>query len=425
MDFICQQTVLANGLRLVQVPLPTDSVTVLCLVGAGSKQETPATSGLSHFLEHLVFKGTKKYPGSFNISSTIDGIGAEFNAYTGKEETGFYVKSAVSHLELALEVVAQLVFQPLLKPADLEQERGVIIQEINMREDQPMMKVGEIFNSLMYAQASLGWKIIGTKKNILNLQKKDFDQYRRRLYHPQNMVLVLAGGQPDQALNLVKKHFSMHNNNTAVVDRLLPARNQEIEPSKQTVKLIHKPIEQAHFCLGVRALPRCHADRYVLAVLTAILGGGMSSRLFTEIREKRGLAYYVRSQGEDYLPAGHFVSQAGTDVNKAEEAIKLVLAEYKKIGRHLPEKELVKAKEFIKGRLVLSLEDSRSVASMVADDLLLEGKIRGPKKLISGINRVSSADVCRLAQEIFQPEAMRLAVVGPFKDKEKFVKLLN
>lgn len=422
MDFKTKTSQLENGLKVVRVPMNTDSVTVMCLVKAGSRWETPSTNGLSHFLEHMVFKGTKKYSSAFKIASAIDAIGAEFNAFTSKEQTAFYVKSALTHLDLALDMVSQLVFSPLIPAQELEKERGTIVEEINMYQDNPMVYVSRIFPSLVFGNTSLGWQVIGKKKNVRTMQKSDFVNYMSRFYQPANMVLVLAGGQKNGG-NLIKKYFGQSKKTKKEFEN---QANIDQFPQTEAVKIVKKPTQQAHFCLGVKSYAQTHPDRYVLAVLATILGKGMSSRLFTEIREKRGLAYYVRTQKESFLETGYLTSQAGTDLKKTDEAIKVMVSEYQKISQKLAkDQELKKAKEYLKGHLILSMEDSKEVAHMIGDDLLLEGKIRSRQKILKAIDAVSAHDVKRVAQDIFKPENLKLALIGPFDDLKKFDDILK
>ena len=331
-----QTKTLKNGLRLVTLNLPqSQSVTALLMVKVGSRYENDKLAGLSHFLEHMPAKGTKKYPTAQDLAVTIDSVGAEYNAFTSKEYTGFYVKSASSHLELALDILSQLVFHPLLPAQEIEKEKGVIIEEINMYNDHPMAKVGSEFEKLIYPNSNLGRQIIGFKKTVKSFKRKDFLDYKTKWYKPDRMVLGIVGGTNKvkssklKVQSLIKKYFSFRHSALDAES----IKNLTFIQQKPQLKVKYKKTEQAHLCLGVRAFPQGHQDRYVMAVLTIILGGNMSSRLFSEVREKRGLAYYIKSDISTYFDNGYLVSQAGVDIKKAEEAIKVILEEYRKIPK--------------------------------------------------------------------------------------------
>ncbi len=418
---------LSNGLRLVTVPMPgVRSVTALVLVGVGSRQEKKKTRGITHFLEHLPFKGTKKYPTSLKLSSVLDAVGAEYNAFTGKEYTGFYVKSASEHLELGLDFLSQLIFHPLLEEEDIKKEKGVIIEEINMYEDQPMVKVMWDFETLLYGNTSLGWETLGTKETVSGFGRGDFSDYMKRWYCPGNMVIGIAGAIP-QAQSVKRKVQSLFSTRSDFQGSPTEGR-LKFEQQRPVLAVKYKKTEQAHLCLGVRTFKRNNPDRYALSLLATILGGNMSSRLFTEVRGKRGLAYYINTAGQSYIDNGYLVTRAGTDIRKTGEAVRVIIEEYQKVSRsQLPvaSKELNKAKEYVKGKLILGLEDSEEVASLYVDDLLLEGKIRTPEEILKAVDKVSIADIKKVAGEIFRPENLNMTVIGPFKDKEKFEKLLR
>lgn len=417
-----QKTTLDNGLRLITVPMNhVQSVTVLILVGAGSRYENRQISGLSHFLEHMAFKGTQKRPTALAISSLIDGLGGEFNAFTSKDQTGYFIKAASKHLPVLVDVLSDMLLHSKFDPQEIERERGVIIEEINLYEDTPSRKVGEIYEELLYGDTPLGWDIAGKKEIIKQIQREDFLQYVGGLYAPENTVVVVAGGLPSKlspVTSWVEKYFGRwQNKKTSQYQVMVDKQN------KPQARIVYKKTEQAHLALGTRGYNFFHPDRYVLVVLATILGGGMSSRLFIQVRERRGLAYYVYSVSEHYADVGHFVTRAGVDLNKMEEAIKVILEEYDKFK--VGDEELKKAKEFLKGRLILELEDSRSMASIFASSELLEEKVKTPQEIMVEIDKVTLADLERVAKEIFRPEKLNLAVIGPFKDGQKFEKLLR
>lgn len=418
---------LDNNLRLVTLSMPqSQSVTVLLMVKVGSRYEADKIAGISHFLEHMVFKGTKKYPSALSLSSAVDAVGAEFNAFTSKEITGFYVKSAVNHLPLALDILSQLVLQPLLKKEDINKEKGVIVEEINMREDTPLIKIADDFETVLYSKSYLGRPTIGNKKAVLNLKQKNFLNYIRLWYQPENMVLGIVGGFK-KTEDLKKKINSFFKKKLKTDSFKKDSFNTFKFYQKQPQLLLkYKKTQQAHLCLGVRTFARGHKDRYVLAVLSTILGGNMSSKLFSEVREKRGLAYYIKSSTNVYLDNGYLVVQSGTDLEKIYKTVKVIL---KVIGSSTiyNKQELNRAKEYLKGKLALGLEDSKDICSFFVEDLLMEDKVRTPKVIVKGINQVSLSDLKRVAKSIFVNKSLNLAVIGPYKnqDKDKFKNILK
>ena len=332
-----QKVTLENGLRLLVIPMSqVRSVTALFLIGAGSRYETKELCGISHFLEHMAFKGTKKRPSSFQISSLIEGIGGEFSAFTSKDHTGYYIKAAAEHLPLLLDVLSDMLLNSLFAEEEIDRERGVIIEEINFREDTPVVKIGDVFERLLYGKTPLGWDVAGKKEVIKKITRRDFLDYTKKLYAPENCVVVVAGKVGQEVTRLVEKYLgSWEKRPFKRFERV------EDKQEKPALSLVYKKTEQVHFCLGVRAYPLSHPDRFALSVLTAILGKGMASRLFMEIREKRGLAYYIRSFAERYQDVGYFVTQAGVDIKRVEEAVRVVLGEYSKIKN---KKEKIKKK---------------------------------------------------------------------------------
>lgn len=407
--------VFPNQLRVLTVPMEgVKSVTVLALVKAGTRFETEKTNGISHFLEHMVFKGTQKYPSALKLASAVDAVGAETNAFTGKEYTGFYVKTAAEHLDLALDVVSQLIFAPLIPEKELETERGVILEEIRMYEDQPMIKVRKDFESLIYSNTPLGWLTIGRKENIKNLSSQDFLKYRQRFYRPERMLLVLAGSKKviksGKTKTAIEGYFGEAE--TRISD-LEIGKKLVFKQGKPELKLTSKKTEQAHLCLGVRAFPKGDPRRYQLAVLSGLLGGGMSSRLFTEIREKRGLAYYVKTGVQAYSDNGYLVMQAGTEAKNITRIVKLSLKEFTKVKKgRFSLKELKKAKEYLKGQFILSLEDSQSVAELYGEDVLLENRPRTPAKILEETEKVTKEQVQETARQIFTDNGLNLAVIS-------------
>ena len=431
MEFKHKLETFESGLGLVTIPMAVPSVTALVMVKVGSRYEKQPVNGISHFLEHMVFKGTEKYPTARDLSSVVDSVGGEFNAFTGKEYTGFYVKAGSAHTDLAVEVLGQMLFKPRLMAEEMEREKGVIIEEINMYEDQPIRDIANVFDTLLYSPASLGWEIIGTKETIRGMKREDFVKHMGEWYLPENMMVGLAGDRQkigslkQETADLIEKYFNQGQK------AKVKSQGREWEKFKQDrpeVKLKTKKTEQAHFILGVRGLARKHKDRYVMAVLSILLGGNMSSRLFIEVRERRGLAYYVKSGLGVYHGAGHFGVQAGVELGKIDQAIKVIVAELNKVKQSgkggMTEAEVKRTKEYVKGRLLLDLEDSKEVAGQYVESWLLEDQLETPEEVVAGIEKVTLADVKRLAGELFVKQHLNLAVIGPYKDQGRFEKLL-
>lgn len=422
-----QKITLKNGLRVITVPMSSmESATVQVIVGAGTRHEEKRVNGLAHFLEHMVFKGTKNYPSAQAVSSAVDSIGAEINANTDRERTAYFIKAWERHLNLAFDILSGFVNDPLLNPEEIGREKGVIIEEIAMYDDLPMQKVGDVFEELLYKGTPLAWDVAGTKETVKAIKQDDFRKYRERLYYPKNMVLAVAGKfNEKEVLGLVEEYFGGVEGGGGREGGKKKAL--KINPSgKPEVKLVTKKTEQAHLVLGVRSNPLGHPDRYVESVLASILGGGMSSRLFTEIRERRGLAYYVRCSPSHYTDNGHLTARAGVRLDKLDEVIKVIVDEYDKIkNSRVSNKELQKVKEYIKGRFALSLEDTFSMADFVAEQEILENAIETVEEVIEGVDKVTIEDVQRVAKEFFVNSRLNLAIIGPFEDAINFQKLLK
>ncbi len=399
-----------------------ESATVLVLVKTGSRYEEKRTNGIAHFAEHMFFKGTKKRPSALDISTLIDGIGGEFNAFTSKEYTGYYIKGAARHLDLILDVLSDMLLNSKFDQAEIDRERGVINEELRMYLDTPMRHIGDVFEELLYGDQPLGWDTVGTLDSLKNINHRQFLEYLKRYYHPSNMVATIAGGVSAQiAHEKIEKFFGSMLDEKA--KGFLPVK---VSQQKPAIKLQFKETEQAHLAIGVRSYPRGHENRYKSAVLGSILGASMSSRLFIQLRERRGLAYYVRASSEEYADSGYFAANAGVEPKNTEEAVKVILEELKKIGQEkVSAEELKKAKEYIKGKLVLETEDSRDVAGMFGMQMLLENKIRTTDEIIKNIDAVTAEGVREAASDIFKTQTLNLAVIGPFKEEEKFAKILK
>jgi len=414
---------LPNNLNVLSTQLPsTKSVTVLILVGTGSRYENKIINGVAHFAEHMFFKGTEKRPTALDISTLIDGIGGEFNAFTSKEYTGYFVKASAEKIDLVLDVLSDMLLNSKFDQEEIDRERGVIFEELRMYLDTPVRHIHDVYEQLLFGDQPLGWDTVGTIDSLKNINRSEFLKFKDAYYNPENMLVSIAGGIKHSDIeNYTKKYLgNLKNKKTATYEKVKVSQN------KPAVKISSKKTEQAHLALGVRSYPRGHKNRYIAAVLNTILGSSMSSRLFIELRERRGLAYYVRAGIEEYYDAGSFVASAGVPPKKIGEAIKVILDEFNKIIKEkVGEKELKKTKEHIKGRLILELEDSREVAALFGSQQLLEGKVRSVEEIFTKINAVTAEDVNKVAADIFKNEALNLAIIGPYKDEGKFVKILK
>ncbi len=413
-----QKTFLKNGLRIITVPQKkTQAVTVLVLVGAGSKYETKQLNGISHFLEHMFFKGTKKRPNTLKIAETLDKIGGVYNAFTSKEFTGYWAKVQSKHLDLALDWVSDIFLNSKIEAKELKKEKGVIIEELNMYLDTPIKYIGDLWEKLLYGNQPAGWKTIGEKENIIRFQRKHFLDYLKNHYSALNTIVCVAGNFSQQdILSKIKKYFKKIKTKT-------PNQKIKVIEKQRSPRLLShfKKTDQTHLCLGVRGYDLFHPQRYAQEILAIILGGNMSSRLFIKVREKKGLAYYIHSSLELYTDSGYLVTSAGVSHKDVIKVINLIIKEYKNIkDKKISKEELQKAKDYLKGVLTLSLESSDAQASFYTFQELLKGKILTSKEKFRMIDKVTREDVYKTAGDIFQPQKLNLALIGPHRDNKKF-----
>jgi len=418
-----KKTTLKNGLRIITVPQKgTRAVTVLVLVGTGSKYEKKEINGISHFLEHMYFKGTKKRPSTITVAETLDRVGGIFNAFTSEDYTGYFVKVDKNHLDLALDLVSDIYLNSLLSKKEIEKERGVIIEEINMYLDTPMIYISELWKKILYGDQPAGWEVAGTKETISKINREQILNYVKSQYVASNTVICIAGKiSSTQAIDKIREYFSK-------IKITKPKSKPSVieKQKKPQILLFPKKTDQTHLALGVRAYNLFHPQKYTLELLGVILGGMMSSRLFEEIRTKLGIAYYVQTNVSIDPETGFLVTQAGIDNANIKKAILTILKEYKKISqKRVPQNEIKKAKDCIKGKTALLLESSDAQASFYAGQELLEKKILTPEEIFGKIDKVSQLDILKVAKDIFQPQKLNLALIGPFKDKTKFQKLLK
>ena len=418
-----KKIVLKNGLRIISIPKKTAlATTVLILVRTGSKYEKKETNGISHFLEHMLFKGTKNQQSPLSVAETLDRVGGVFNAFTSEEYTGYYAKVESSHFELALDWVSDIFLNSTLPKKEVEKERGVIIQEINMLSDHPLSYVQILWPELLYGDQPAGWNIAGTKKNIMGISRKELADYWKKQYVALNTVVCIAGGvKQRQSLELAKKYF------TKIPTSSPLEKAKVVEKQNSPQCLIHfKETDQTHLCLGVRSYDSFHHDKYVIETLGTILGGMMSSRMFIEVREKLGLCYYIRTSIDNNPDTGFLVTQAGVDNKNVEKAILTILKEYKRVSStKVSALELKKAKDNIKGKMALQLESSDALASYYGGQELMDKKILTPDEIFKKIDKVSANDILRVSKDIFRSRKLNLAVIGPFKEKDSFKKILK
>ncbi|MBV8064956.1 MAG: insulinase family protein [Actinobacteria bacterium] len=407
---------LDNGLRVLTANLPyAQSVTCMIMLAAGSRYETAASNGIAHFSEHMFFKGTERRPDARAIAGEIDAIGGEFNAFTGKESTAYYVKCAAESRDVALDVLVDMLRHSKFDGGEIDREKGVIIEEMNMYFDTPRDFIGGVYEELVYGDQPLGWDILGRKETIRAATRETFLDYLGRWYHPERIVVGIAGNIGDDAVDRIGSLLAdMPAAKTGEPEAAQPYENGR-------VRLFTKASDQAHVILGAPSYPLDHPDRYVLQMVATVLGGGMSSRLFTEVRERRGLAYYVFGVNHSYTDAGSLYSQAGVDINRIDEAVSTIAGELKKIAAEpVPADELEKAKSFAKGRFVLQLENPQGLIMYGLRKEVLERTAPDPDEVLAGITAVTVEDVQRVAQDVIGEDKLRLAVIGPFDDADRF-----
>ncbi|MDO9399598.1 MAG: pitrilysin family protein [bacterium] len=419
---------LTNGLELISAPLSgTKTVTALVIFGTGSRYETKKNNGISHFLEHIVFKGTKKRPNTLAIAGELDGIGGEYNAFTSKEMTGFWVKVEASQLELAMDVLSDIILNSLMPSKEIEREKGVIIEEANMYLDNPLIHIDDLFEQCLYGDTPIGWTTIGSKENINGFKRDDFVDYFHSQYRVSNAIICLSGKIPANSIVLTENFFQKMAKGQAKDCSIVVSQQKQPE-----IKLFYKKTDQAHLSLGVPSYPSGHPLETALKILAVLLGGTMSSRLFIKLRERSGLAYYVKTQSECYTDSGYLTTCAGVPLAKVDIAIKIILEEYQKLVTSIVAKdELVRVKQCIIGRTALQLEESDSMASWYAQQAItfkqqkVSKKILSPNDYYEKIRQVSAEEIMKVAKEIFVNNKLNLAVIGPYKDKKIFKDILR
>jgi predicted Zn-dependent peptidase len=414
---------LDNGLRVITADMPqAQSVTCAVMLAAGSRYETADTNGIAHFAEHMFFKGTERRPTARDIAGEIDAIGGEFNAFTGKEYTGYYVKCAAESRDVALDVLVDMLRDSKFDPEEIDREKGVIIEEMNMYFDTPRDYIGGVYDALLYGDQPLGWDIIGRKETVRAATRDTFFSYLDRWYKPERMV-VGVGGKIGEGL---RERLEGLLGDLPQAGTGRPSPVDVSSDGTPRVRVHTKQSDQAHICLGVYSYPLVHPDRYALQLLASVLGGGMSARLFTEVRERRGLAYYVFGLNHSYTDTGTLYAQAGVDINRIDEAVETVGRELRKIAEEpIPDDEFEKARSFTKGRFVLQLESPQGLIMFGLRREVLEGETVDPEDVLAALDAVTVEDVQRVARDVIAKQGLKLALIGPFDDAERFEKLLG
>lgn len=415
---------LSNGIKLLTVPVAgTEAVTVLALFPVGSRYESKAQNGISHFIEHLMFKGTERRPTTLDISRELDKVGAEYNAYTSRDHTGYYVKVSADKIELALDLLSDMLWHSKFDAKEIEREKGVIVEELNMYKDNPTMYVEQLFEELMYKNHPLGRDVGGEPATVRGLSRAAIVNYYHQFYNPCNLVLVVAGKIDKNIQSLINKYFSL-------------ARRKKTKssfsvfsfPSESAAEAAahFKKTDQIHLAMGFPGFSYDDPRSPILVLLNIILGATMSSRLFTEVRERRGLAYMIQSGLNRYHETGNLVVRAGLDQSRMSEALKVIMEELKKIKkRGVSAEELKIAKDNLAGHMVLQLEDSSAQAEWYGKSALLKKKIRTPQEELALYRAVKLVDIQKIANLVFQMSRLRLSAIGPYRDNLELRKILK
>lgn len=412
-----EKKVLGNGLRVILAPMDnTEAVTLLVLVGVGSRYETKKINGVSHFLEHMFFKGTKSRPEPGQVSSELNKIGSDHNAFTTKEATGFWVKTSAKDFDVALDIVSDILLEPLFKEEEVEKERNVIFQEIDMRKDNPRMEAQEILERVFFGDQPIGWDIAGSKKTVASIKREDIISYEAKNYLSKNMAVAVAGNfDKEKVFTKISRAFGPVKKGKN--KNFVKAKNFQKETQ---VRIINKETDQTHLALGVRAYDMYDEKRYALDLLSTLLGGNTSSRLYSEIREKLGLAYYVYSWSDQLRDSGYLGMAAGVPHGKLSTVVENIVSICSKIKKgDIPKSDLDSAKSYLRGQTALRFEASDEIAHFVAGQELFYNEVKQPADILKKIEAVEKEDVLKIAQELFRPEKLSLAVVGRHDKSDK------
>ena len=417
-----QKTTLPNGLRVLTAAMPqTRSVSISFYFGAGSRYETPEKAGISHFLEHILFKGTVKRPRPEDVSGAIENLGGLHNASTDREVTVYWCKVARPHFGIGMDVLQDMIQHSLFQPEEIEKERKVIIEELNAVQDSPPEMAGLLIDQTMWPDQPLGRDVGGTRESVSGISRTMMMDYMSAQYGPDNAVVSVAGDVThEEVLDLLTANLADWRPGNPMP--YIPAVDGQTAPR---VAVTNRKTEQAHLCLAVPGISTMHPDRYTLSLLSTAFGEGSTSRLFLEVRERRGLAYDVHSFPVHYLDTGAFTIYAGVDPKNAQETIRVIIDQLLALRDGLPEEEVNKVRELTKGRLLLRMEDTRAFASWMGNQEILTGMVRTVDEVVEQIDRVTVDDVRRVARDLINPDCLNLAVVGPFRSDRPFVRLLN
>lgn len=418
-----KRTVLKNGINVFANYLPdSQSVFFTILVKTGSRYEEENVSGVSHFLEHMFFKGSQNYPDSTSISTIVDSIGGDFNAATSKETTEYYIKAEKKHFELIFDVLTDMIMHPLFVEEEIEKEKGVVVEEINLYQDNPGAQVESNLEKTMWPKSPLGREILGTKESVKSLTRQQIFDYKERYYVSENIILGISGNFDQKILNKkIEETWSRVERKSS--SRFKTVKEKQTRPS---LDIEYKKTQQAHLALGFKSFGHNHKDNVATFLLGSILGGSMSSRLFITIREQKGLAYYVSASNSTYYQVGNFTIHSGLKIERTKETLSEILYELRKIKSDLvSETELNRAKDYVRGKIALAMEDKHKELDWILERFAFSGKVKHLKEFYEKLDKVKAEDLKRVANEIFKNENMNLALIGPFKNRKEFEKELR
>ena len=417
-----ERSVLGNGLTVLSSSMShTRSVSMAIFVGAGSRYETDEMAGASHFLEHMLFKGTERWPTARELSETIEGVGGVLNASTDREMTVYWCKVARPYMESSWNVLADMMRNPLMDSEELEKERDVVLEELRMTYDHPAAKLDLLMDQTMWPEQPMGRDVGGSLDSVRGISRDRIMEYMHSQYNPANTVVAVAGNvSHDEVAALVDETLGGWTSGDAI--DWFPVVNGQSEPR---ISHEYKKTDQAHLCVGVHSLPLGHPDRFALGLLNVILGEGMSSRLFVEVREKRGLAYDVHSSLNLFRDCGSFTVYCGVEPQKSESAISAIMEQLSGLREGIPETELNKARELTKGRMLLRMEDSRATAMWIGAQEKLLGRVRTVDEVVGLLDSITTDDLERVAEDLIQEDQLSLALVGPYRSNKRFRSLLK
>ena len=418
-----KKKILKNGLRIVAIPIKNaPSVTVMSLIEAGSKYENKENNGISHFLEHMCFKGTDKRPKAIDISKEFDAMGAQNNAFTSQEFTGYWGKAHPKHTDKLIDLISDMYLNPTLPADDLEREKGVIIEEINMYEDLPNRNVHEVWDELLYGDQPAGWSVLGPRENIKSFNRDTFVNYRKKLYVAKATAIIIAGDIDATAIfKKIEKAFA-----GAPTGNKGKKRKVIEKQTGSAIKIKYKDTDQTHLIIGFRAFNLRDKRTPILKIIAGILGSGMSSRLFQKMREELGICYYVKSFANQLTDHGTLMVTAGVDSTRVEQGINGILEEIKKMrDEKVSPAELRKAKDYLIGNMYLGLESSDSLTEFYGMQEILNEKIKTPKEMEKEIEKITASDIAKVAKSIIKNDGLNMAIVGKYKDENRFKNILK